>query len=250
MRNAAFAELCSKRTYFFDFFGAFFFAGAFAAPFSACSKRFWASASLYLSSGFFVMDKAAVIKAEGRLRLATKHANAISACKSHDEFADTWYQFLVTYKNVYTALEQGAKASPQSRQWFGAKKIERRDDPLLQYLFQARHADEHGIESVTQFVPGSVAIGVRKPGFSGSVRINGSLETGMLVESMDGKPVLVEHTNPHSRLVAVTGRGPVVYPVPVEHQGKPLPDPFPATLAGLAVAYLSALVEDARSRAV
>jgi hypothetical protein len=159
------------------------------------------------------MDIAAVTKAAGRLRLAAKHAEALKVCKSHEEFCDTWYQFLVTYKNVYTALDQGSKASPQSRQWFGAKKNERRDDPLLQYLFQARDADEHGIESVTQFVPGSLAIGVAKPGFSQSVRIS-NLKVGAdgalhraEVASLDGLPVLVEETNPHSKLVAVTGRG-------------------------------------------
>lgn len=95
------------------------------------------------------MDLKGVTKAEARLRLARTHASALRACKSHDEFTDTWYQFLVTYKNVYTALEQAAKGSAQSRQWFGGKKNERRDDPLLQYLFQARDADEHGIEPVT-----------------------------------------------------------------------------------------------------
>jgi hypothetical protein len=63
------------------------------------------------------MDIAAVTKAAGRLRLAAKHAEALKVCKSHEEFCDTWYQFLVTYKNVYTALDQGSKASPQSRQW-------------------------------------------------------------------------------------------------------------------------------------
>lgn len=106
---------------------------------------------------------------------------------------------------------------------------------------------------MTEFVPGQIAIGVNKPGYSRDMRIGGvKMVNGVLsyadVESLDGLPVLIEETNPHSRLVPVIGRGPVTYDVPSVHKGDALPDAFPTTFADLAVAYLSALVEEARAR--
>ena len=102
-------------------------------------------------------------------------------------------------------------------------------------------------------MPGRLAIGVNKPGFSRDIRVGSiSMVNGKLsyadVESFDGLPVLIEETNPHSRLVPVIGRGPVVYEIPTLHCGQTLPDAFPTTFANLAVTYLSALVEEARTR--
>ena len=71
-----------------------------------------------------------------------------SSATNYADFEAAWTDFLVSTNAIYTILEVGAKGSPQSRQWFGRKKIERRNDPLLQYLHQARNADEHGMAPV------------------------------------------------------------------------------------------------------
>lgn len=198
------------------------------------------------------MDKKAVDKARSRLRVAIKANEDLGVCKNHDEFTDTWYTFLTAAKNIYTVLEQGAKVSPQSRQWFGARAAERRADDLLQYTYEARNDDEHGLEPISKHVPGSLDIGVSRPGFSNSIRLNGTLGHGgtMVVESLDGKPVLIEQTMPHVQLTSIRARGGRVLAPPTTHLGNKLPDSSPKTVADAAIGYLSGMVDDAERRAV
>jgi hypothetical protein len=196
------------------------------------------------------MDPRAISKAHSRLRLVEKSITELELCKSHQEFEEAWYTFLVAAKNVYTTLEQGAKVSPQARQWFGGKKQQRKDDPLLQYLFQARDDDEHGLEPVTKHQPGNIKIGVSKPGYAsgimgGSILIQNGNVTMRDVQSTDGKPILVEVEPAHSQLAPVTGRGNIIYPPPTEHMGHKLESNLPIPVAKLALSYLKALVSEA-----
>lgn len=197
------------------------------------------------------MDAKAITKAKSRLRVAGKALAELSLCKEYQEFSDTWYTFLGAAKNVYTVLEQGAKASAQSRQWFGGVKQFRKDDELLQYLFEARNDDEHGLECSTEHVPGSLAIGVSKPGGSNTMVFNGTFGPGgsMNVTSLDGKSVLIEKTLPHARLIAVNARGGRTYNPPTSHKGQPVSDRSPSNVAALGLAYLTELVTDAERRA-
>lgn len=191
------------------------------------------------------MNVAAISKAKSRLRLASKAIADLSLATNKDEFSDAWFSFLIAFKSVYTALEQGAKSSPQSLQWMGAKKAERRGDELLQYVYQARNDDEHGLQGVLQYNPGGLAIGVVKPGYSNAIRVN-SLPGGKLhVTSLDGRPVLVEETLPHMALATVTGRGNVKYHPPTTHLGSKISSVLPIPVAELALAYARNLVQEA-----
>jgi len=193
------------------------------------------------------MDTKAIEKAESRLRLARKALSELEQCENYRDFCDLWYSFLAPAKNVYTTLEQGAKASAQSRQWFGVKKSERKNDPLLQYLFQARNQDEHGLAAISEHTGDSTAIGVSKPGYSNAIRLDGVIGKGgtLNVQSLDGLPVKIEK-RPNVRLIPVTGLGGVVYLPPATHKGQAVSDPSPTRLAALAIAYLSELVEEAK----
>ena len=124
------------------------------------------------------MDPAAIAKANSRLRTAKKAIEDLTGCNDYDTFSEYLYTFLVAAKGIYTILEQGAKSRAQARQWFGAKSKERRSDPLLQYLYQARDDDEHGLSRVVEHVPGALGIGVSKPGFSNAIRLDGSIGPG------------------------------------------------------------------------
>lgn len=202
------------------------------------------------------MDRKAINKAASRLDTAKQLLLELRACKAYPEFCSKWYLFLVSAKNVYTTLEKGARANAKTKQWwFAEKKAERKDDPLLQYMFQARDDDEHGLEPVTEHVRGSLAIGVAAPGYSSHIRFDGLVIDSQgrfnpaAVRSGDGLPVRVEITPEHVRLIAVTGRGDIKYQPPTEHMGKPIGDASPAGVATLTLAYLSRLLDEARARA-
>lgn len=191
------------------------------------------------------MNPKATAKAKSRLRVARRAIEDLRQCQDFDTFNDIWYTFLAAFKNVYTVLEQGTKNSAQGRQWFGGRKHERRQDPLLQYLYQARNDNEHGINNVAEYVPGEVRGGVRKPGFSNSMRF--SVIDGQItqLESLDGLPVLVERTLPHVKLVRVHDRAGRPYDPPDQHRGQNLTDRSPLHVATLAVDYLGDFVAEA-----
>ncbi|MDR6288624.1 hypothetical protein E9232_001131 [Inquilinus ginsengisoli] len=194
------------------------------------------------------MDQKAITKARGRLRIAEKAIKELEECNNFESFCDIWFTFLTSAKGIYTVLEQGAKISPQSRQWFGAKSAERRNDELLQYVYQARNDDEHGIEPISKEVPGRLSVGVRKEGYSDSIIFNANLERGVgkiEMRSLDGKPILIEQTFPHIALITVRGRGKDLYDPPKYHKGKILTDISPSNIAKIALSYLSELVESA-----
>ena len=200
------------------------------------------------------MDRKAIEKAESRLRVAKKAAADLRECKDYHAFVDTWYTFITAAKNIWTVLEQGAKDTPRCRQWFGAKAKDRRSDDLLQYLFEARNDDEHGLEAITEHVPGSLAIGVAKPGYSNNMLIkelvigDGGQITRFDAEPLDGKPILIEQTLPHARLAKIRPRGRPPMDPPTAHRGSPLPDNSPVTVADTALSYLEELVAEARGR--
>jgi len=192
------------------------------------------------------MNPKAITKAESRLRVCQKALVALGQCKTYNEFTDVWYTFLTAAKGIYTTLEQGAKTSPQSRQWFGAKARERRSDGLLQYVYQARDDEEHGIEPGSELVPGYTAIGKTAPGFSSKIRVDTGSRGEMHVASLDGKPVLIEQVFPHVQLITVRGRDGKLYLPPEGHLGQPLEDKSPGSVAQLTIAYLIALLEEAK----
>lgn len=174
-------------------------------------------------------------------------------CTDFETFTDLWYTFLTATKNIYTAIKNGSK-SAQDRQWFGAKDAERRNDELLQYLFQARDDDEHGLDMGAEHVRGSIGIGARREGFATGVRINflridGRGNAFANLESIDGLPIAIEQRPPHIALRPVTGRGPVVYAPPTKHKGHEIDGRYPEPVARLALAYFEELVGEAESRA-
>lgn len=109
-------------------------------------------------------------KARRRYRVAEASANALQNAPSYEAFADQWYIFLHAAKGIYTILQQGSKATAQAKQWFGGKNEERKKDPLLRYVTEARNDDEHGLEESTAVQPGSLELGVAAPGASAIMR--------------------------------------------------------------------------------
>jgi len=191
------------------------------------------------------IKSSSLAKAKSRLRVAEKSLREIGESKTYEEFVDSWFTYLMAVKNIYTVLEQGAKSTPQDRQWFGAIKAKRKNDELLQYLFQARNDDGHGVNLVTDYVKEEVVLRGVTSVIVGKGKIAGFSESG--------KPVPAEHTLPHVRLATVNGRANERYSPPTEHLGNPIGDPtaigFPNTVATLGLEYFTQLVSDAESRA-
>jgi hypothetical protein len=217
------------------------------------------------------LDPKAINKAQHRLRVTQKALDDLSGARSYREFQDSWYVFLTASKSIYTVLQQGAKITPQSLQWFGGKSTERRNDPLLQYLYEARNEDEHGLDSCTELEPARIEIGQNTLGHSKAIRINGTdnfgntfkncfaigestafsfspeaiIGSSLKFEALDRKPIKTQLLPEHAILVAVHARGDRTYSPPTEHLGSVISDQSPIGVASLAMSYFQDLVAKA-----
>src|SRR3546814_508027 len=207
------------------------------------------------------MNPKALHKAQLRLRVASKTAADLKDCKTYGDFSDAWYIVLHAAKGIYTMLEQGSKPTPQGRQWFGGKNQERKDDPLLRYVTEARNDDEHGIEPITEYAPATLALGVKTPTSSGKMideygnvfmncgtayRVTGASGPVKVpqLRSLDGKPIENRFTPPTARLINVRDRAGRVYTPPRSHLGVSI-EPTPPIVADLMVKYLTGLLAEA-----
>jgi hypothetical protein len=188
------------------------------------------------------MKKAALAVARTCLEETKAALCSMESADSLAKMETAWSDFLIKANRVYTKLEQGAKGNNKSAPWFGRKQSERKKDPLLRYIKNARHADEHGLERVTARHGHGVGLGAA-PGKSVAInepiRISNT-EKGSTVEFLgSGKPpsgLVVHFYPPGVRLVEVTNRG-------VKYQ--PPEDTNPTSVAKKAITCLEALVAEA-----
>lgn len=197
------------------------------------------------------MDTLSIIKAHSRLNIARGALDSIKKCNEFGRITEYWYTFLFSANGIYTVLEKGAKISPQSRQWFGSKKNDRRRDQLLQYLAQARDDDEHGLNHVikhdTTISQVMVQLG---DGSRQLLQLKAQYDSGeegvIEITSFNGQPIDAKDKFPFIRLVRVYDRGGKPYDPPSFHAGISIQDgDQPVFVASLALSYLETLVEEA-----
>lgn len=194
------------------------------------------------------MKLIAISKASVRLDRAREAFNRIQASRAYGEFEAAWTDLLLNLNSIHSILEQGAR-EPKSNGWFGRRKNERRKDPLLQYLHQARNADEHGLEPVTEFQPGSIVLGSTSgSSYIGRLEMkNGHIEVEDFRDTGGGIPY-IQTEPPTARLVTVRdGRFGDAFNPPSEHLGQPIEDKTPLGVAKLGLAYHERMLDEART---
>jgi hypothetical protein len=191
------------------------------------------------------MKPNAIVIAKGRLRVADGALSDLKNANSYDQFFDAWFIFLTAWKGIYTVLEQGAKPLPQSMQWFGEKAKERRSDPLLQYLFQARNVEEHGLKRSIEHGGGAHLYAVT-PGQNITMQINPATGRGRGIDFDTGLPLeLLNEQPPGPTLAFIKDRNGKVCAPPIIHLGNQLKDMSPIGVAEIALSYITELVGEA-----
>lgn len=196
------------------------------------------------------MKKAVLSQAQGRLKLAERAFVALCNSEPDRETFDiNWLDFLVQWKGTYTKVQQAAKDGPRETQWFGAVNKERRNDPLLRYLYEARNDGEHGTEASAKHSPNSVKF----TSYGKRVGIKVSPSGGIYL-GPDGKPVVwddgkivesVAFDPAESTLFEVAERDSAKkVPPPTSHLGSPM-EPKPYIAADLGLKWLRSLVATA-----
>jgi hypothetical protein len=194
------------------------------------------------------MKRTALQKARDRLRVAEDAFERMKKTEiGSDEFDHLWYNFLVSQNSVFSSLEQGAKEASPSKGWFDRKKHERKTDPLLKYLMQARHSDEHSLRpsivrrSRLGAVSNSPGTLVTPPGGSKTGKLNIRIKVGM--------DTSVQLLPPGEFLVPVFDRNKNRYDPPGTHLGKPMEHRSPMAVADLCVQYLRKMISEAEALA-
>ena len=183
------------------------------------------------------MELQAILKAGRRLEAAKNQIARVDASKTFEEFEEAWYFFLVVANNVQTVLEKGAKSSPQSRQWFGNKKKQRKNSLTLQYLFQARNDDEHGLARTMGMMTMTTI-----PGEAMQLRMS---ERGYMMQGGSIDHPLAE-TREFGVLVPVRGRGDEWFRPPTEEElGNPAYENIATTAAAILISHLEGMLEEA-----
>jgi len=99
--------------------------------------------------GEFVTMLAQGIKIAEREHVLAREA--YDAMRLAPDFATAsrhWGEFLYRWNRVFNKLKRGAVGPAKA--WYKTREDEMRADPLLSYLHEARNADEHGIEDITE----------------------------------------------------------------------------------------------------
>jgi hypothetical protein len=183
------------------------------------------------------MNSEAIHKAARKLESIRRAVEAMKYSKDPINIEEAWEIFVNATGSFYSALEQGAKENDKSKAWFGRKKHERKSDPLLRYLHQARNADEHGIKRITDRTNSHITL---KQGASATLRSDGKKWD---VIQQDGD---IEFPNDVVRLVRVhDDRFHDWYDPPSQHLGRELSDLSPAAVAGLAFDHLGQVLSEA-----
>jgi hypothetical protein len=189
------------------------------------------------------MDPRAIEVARKALQRARDSLESLRA--SHDQDVgkakEAWSEFLTQAQRVLNKLGAGAGKTGPSAAWWGRVKGERSADPLLCYVHQARHVDEHGIAEVSATRPGTHTVD-RPDGRKDRILFAGTVHYGF---DGGGSPSLVREPDlPGLVLVPVVNRG-RVYQVPTSHMGEPLHKPNPVQAAELVLRFLDGKVAEA-----
>lgn len=180
-------------------------------------------------------------KAHQRLESARRALRMLEGCKSFDEFELQWRDFLIHAKGVYTQLGTACAEDEQANAWYKHKISERKKDTLLQYVFQARNADDHTLEECTELTQGYIGYGDSSSEFRFQMDIDGSVT----ITPLNGTRVPVRKIPPRAQLLPVRDRGGNIYPTPTIHLGDELADISPVGVARACLAYLRDMVNEA-----
>jgi hypothetical protein len=194
------------------------------------------------------VDQSVLAQAAGRFLLAERAFEALcQAGEDQDTFQTHWLDFLIQWKGAYTKVQQAAKDNVQEKQWFGAVTGERKADPLLRYLFEARNDGEHG----TAYSARHAGPHIGFLSTSAIIRFRFNADGSPFLKP-DGKPLVIDDEDneieqistfpAESYLIEVKEYdGKKTVPPPTSHLGKSM-EPKPHIAADLGLKWLRSLI--------
>jgi hypothetical protein len=179
--------------------------------------------------------------ARHELQQATTALAELRAAPDLQALDKCWVKFIQDLERCWNKVRAEMGSNTKWQGWPARGRIEelRRTDPLLSYLRNARGAEEHGIANITAQQRGSWAV----RSLTRNVHIERlEVKNGQITEMKTKSPVELLVMPAQLNLLPVVNRG-VTYPVPTTHQGKPLADVEPVTVAAAGLEFYTTALD-------
>jgi hypothetical protein len=148
------------------------------------------------------------------LRAARLALEGMRVARNLEEFAVSWRSFLDRIEKVWVKAERECQPFRSCFEpWQGTFKALRKNDALLRYLHQARHADQHSIQPTTQELIAQLQL-VIPP--LGTVELQLDEEKQTL--TVNGECLVGIIRGPSYLLLPIENRG-TTFAAPTEHLG-------------------------------
>jgi hypothetical protein len=172
--------------------------------------------------------------AKKELESARRAVQLMKSAESFDLFDEEWRDFLNCLEKLWNKTERGClHVKNKFQPWQGKCSSLRRKDMLLRYLKQARDADNHSIQEVSEIKPSHRAMNFAnsKGGYIKKMVISNGQ-----VEHYEGDPMVVTDHPATIEAIKVKNSGNWYNP-PSTHLGKPVTSTHPAVLAELGLSF-------------
>lgn len=173
----------------------------------------------------------------------------MEAAKDRIEYEAGWTRLVDSLEEFWTRFfDEGKSNFPSFQPWAGTIDAKRTADPLLAYLYQARHQSQHG-RIALEWEPGKVQIGGGE--FFGTIRdlrisANGAFEADVNPTAGSDAKFKVVHDPGKARLPVVTNKKfKQSFDPPQSHLDKPIADASPINIGQLGFAFYDDVLRQA-----
>jgi len=160
-----------------------------------------------------------------------------------EQFEENWKEFLSKLERVWHKAYNHLSRSPKWTGWKGKYEQARKKDPLLSYLVNARHADEHTVSEITGRESGGIGIG---PAEGNGLHIERMEINNGKISIQSPQNIRISFIPGKVKLLPVKNYG-RVYDVPTSHLGAPIDPSNVVAVAEAAVNYYAKFLEEARA---
>jgi hypothetical protein len=193
----------------------------------------------------YKMNKMPLKQSKAELESAQSSINSMTNAKSFEEFERHWRNFLSCLEKVWVKTERACQDQrSQFQPWQGSFSRLRKKDMLLRYLKQARDADTHSIQEITEIYPGHTSY---RSANNKSHYIKKMVISNGVVSHYEGDPMIQETVMPHPIAIKVQNNGEWYNP-PSAHLEKPIENHHPVTLALLGFNFYKDFLEQVEKK--
>ncbi|MBN2251479.1 MAG: hypothetical protein JW724_05350 [Candidatus Altiarchaeota archaeon] len=178
------------------------------------------------------------------LARAKTNIEAMRVSKTPGAFEKSWKDFLCCLERSWYKLNNANRTDSSWPGWVGRYSTLREKDPLLAYLQNARHVEEHSIQPITTTAPGGVGI---KPAKGDSLFIKEARIMNGKIWIQTPQQLKIVFIAAKTKLLPITNWG-KTYPVPGMHLGTPIDPENVISVAELGLAFYQKLISEAETR--